>query len=66
MTGCPEASFRPAQQPKNPPLHRHPPKTLFQWWCREAAGEIPPGFLLSALTDWSPIHRAECCLAIFP
>ena len=50
MTGSPEASFQPARQPKNPPLHRHLPKTLFQWCCREAAGEIPPGFLLFALT----------------
>ena len=64
------AALFPAAQPSRPsPRVRPHPGSLdrrFGQFVVPGGRREDPRFRLFALTDWSPIHRAECCLAIFP
>ena len=65
-------SSRPCSLPRSHPGHRQEyTRTHGPWiaasgssWCRQAAGEIPR--FSAVRSDGPAIHRAECCLAIFP
>ena len=68
----PSCSWRPCSLPRSHPGHRqeyvrtHGPWIAVSgssWWW-EAVGEIPPFPVVRS--DGPAIHRAECCLAIFP
>ena len=65
-------SSRPCSLPRSHPGHRQEYiRTHGPWiaasgssWCRQAAGEIPR--FSAVRSDGPAIHRAECCLALFP
>ena len=68
----PSGSWRPCSLPRSHPGHRqeyvrtHGPWIAVSgssWWW-EAVGEIPPFPVVRS--DGRAIHRAECCLVIFP